>query len=458
MSEGGMSALPNLIDSELEAAVIGTILEVGEPAFREVQSLLNADDFAVERHRVIYRAISKIGADTDPEVNAVAHELIETGKLGSVDGLSGLMDLHARALPFVGLGALAKTLRGKSNARRALTIANKLSKSLEVHGLNGNAANLAADAESLIALTKNVEAHAITTMADVPAVCATETPILYLRDPELPEGAIVALTGDSGSGKSTLASAWIRDAIAAGHPCLILDRENPRSIAADRMDRIGLSDSPLLRWYGGWLGSVPGPESLMVRKWVESCELRPVIVIDSLIAFLEGDENDAAAMRRFMNGLRWLADAGATVVPIHHDGKSETARDYRGSSDIKAAVDQAFHVSNIGAEGKLDRLNLRCFKSRYGFSGSLVYFYASGKFVRDDRDDAPARSAADQLTELLRANPGIRTKQFEDAALKKGLGRNRARDFIADGVLSGVIRREDTGRNQFRHYLAGGLQ
>jgi hypothetical protein len=191
----------------------------------------------------------------------------------------------------------------------------------------------------------------------------------------------------------------------------------------------------------------------MVRKWVESCELRPLIVVDSLIAFLEGDENDAAAMRRFMNGLRWLADTGATVVPIHHDGKSETARDYRGSSDIKAAVDQAFHVSNLGSDGKLDRLSLRCFKSRYGFSGSLMYFYAGGKFVRDDRDDAPARSVADQLAELLRQNPGIKTREFEDAAGKKGLGRNRARDFISNGVLSRVIRREDAGRNQYRHYL-----
>ena len=104
-----------------------------------------------------------------------------------------------------------------------------------------------------------------------------------------------------------------------------------------------------------------------------------MIVIDTLVGFFEGaDENDAAAMRSFRDReLRRLADHGATIILIHHDGKSETARDFRGSSDFKAAVDQAFHVSNIGPDGKLDRLTLRVFKSRFGYSGSLVYFYAA---------------------------------------------------------------------------------
>jgi hypothetical protein len=288
---------------------------------------------------------------------------------------------------------------------------------------------------------------------DLPPVCAAQEEITYVRNPELPEGCIIALTGDSGSGKSSLATAWVRDAIANGRPGLILDRENPRSVVIDRMERLNLSDGPLLRWWGGWLGEVPGPAFAVILEWVQSCATKPLIVIDTLVAFAECDENDAAQMRKFMSVLRRLSDIGATVFVIHHDGKSETARDYRGSSDFKASVDQAFHVSNIGADGKLDRLTLRCFKSRVGFSGLIVYQYAGGKFVRDEHQDAPARSVANQLTDLLRQKPGIRTKEFEDAAGKLGLGRNRARDFLADGVLSGAVRREPGRRNQFRHYL-----
>jgi hypothetical protein len=141
------------------------------------------------------------------------------------------------------------------------------------------------------------------------------------------------------------------------------------------------------------------------------------------------------------------------VIGIHHDGKAETARDFRGSSDFKASFDQAFHVSNIGCDSKLDQLKLRCFKSRYGLTDSLIYHYAAGRLVRDERHDAPARTLADQLTELLRQNPGVGTKEFEDLATKQGLGRNRARDFLSNGSMGKVIRRENAGRNQHRHYL-----
>jgi len=127
------------------------------------------------------------------------------------------------------------------------------------------------------------------------------------------------------------------------------------------------------------------------------------------------------------------------VIVIHHDGKAEKARDFRGSSDFKASFDQAFHVSNMGSDSKLDRIKLRCFKSRYGLTDCLIYLYDEGRIVRDDRRDAPARSVADQLTDLLRQHPGIATKKFGDLAVKLGLGRNQARDFLSNSVLAGTF-------------------
>ena len=155
-------------------------------------------------------------------------------------------------------------------------------------------------------------------------------------------------------------------------------------------------------------------------------------------------------MRSFMNGARHLADLGATVIVIHHDGKADSARDFRGSSDWKASVDQAFHVTNVTSDGKLDRLNLRCYKSRYGFSGSLVYQYAGGRFVRDERADAPARTAADQLTDLLRQNPGLTLTAFEALAIKAGIPRSRTRNFLLGGERSGI--RAESGARRAVHY------
>jgi hypothetical protein len=162
-------------------------------------------------------------------------------------------------------------------------------------------------------------------------------------------------------------------------------------------------------------------------------------------------------VRGFTHQVRRLADLGATVIPIHHDGKAETARDFRGSSDFKASFDQAFHVSNVGPDSRLDRIRLRCFKSRYGLTEPIIYDYAGGKFIRDERRDAPARTVADQLTDLLRQNPGVGTKKFEDLAVKLNLGRNLAREFLSNGVLGATIRFETGSRNQHRHYLKEAL-
>ena len=61
-----------------------------------------------------------------------------------------------------------------------------------------------------------------------------------------------------------------------------------------------------------------------------------VIIFDSLVAFHPGSEQDSKRDWKYMDGFRSLASAGATVIVIHHSGKSEGSKEYRGSSDIKS--------------------------------------------------------------------------------------------------------------------------
>jgi len=291
---------------------------------------------------------------------------------------------------------------------------------------------------------------------NLPGLFEAQAAIQFLIEPELPFGSVVAFTGDSASGKSTLATALARDAIIRDYPVLVLDRDNPPSILRDRGERLGLSDGPLLRvWHGGLSHEVPELSSPIVYQWVASCVPQPLVIVDSVIAFYKGDENSSADMRRFMAGPRRLAHLGACVILIHHDGKSETARYFRGSSDFKAAIDQGFHVANSSADSsrKLDRLHLRCFKSRYGFSGDLWYRYAGGCMVREDRPEVSERTLADQFRALLEQHPAISKKEFEDLATKEGLGRNRARAFLANGVQCQRIDFKQTGRNRQSYTL-----
>ena len=230
------------------------------------------------------------------------------------------------------------------------------------------------------------------------------------------------------------------------------------STVSERLERLDISDGPLLRYAGGWLPSgVPSPAHPSVATWVKSCNPRPLVVVDSLAAFYDGDENSANEMRTFLQILRGLADLRACCLLVHHDGKADTAKDYRGSSDFKAAIDAGFHVSNFGPEGKLGLLKLRCFKSRQGFGGDLFYTYVDGDFIRG-RGGNETLPTSERFTDLLRANPGVGTRDFQRLAMSSGLSRNQAETWLGEAVLAGAARRESrTGRGGgFRYFLEVG--
>ena len=57
----------SLIDAELEALVIGTILRDGESAYGQVD-FLEPDDFGVDIHRTIFRTIGEIAPEVEPTI------------------------------------------------------------------------------------------------------------------------------------------------------------------------------------------------------------------------------------------------------------------------------------------------------------------------------------------------------------------------------------------------------
>jgi hypothetical protein len=238
-------------------------------------------------------------------------------------------------------------------------------------------------------------------------------------------------------------------------PVLILDRENPLAVVAERLERLKWSsDDPRLKFWGGWHEQEPPlPDAPTVREWAAVCDPKPLVIVDSLSAFFgAADQNDASIMRAFLHRCRRLANLGATVVCIHHSGKAETSKDYRGSSDFPGALDLGFHVSNVGTDGRLGRLLVRPFKTRIHISGTLAYDYADGRFSRADWTEA-RQTVAEQLTSILRVNPGITARRFDELAKAAGLGRDCTRSFLHDGILSGAIRRETGPNNAKRHFL-----
>jgi len=306
---------------------------------------------------------------------------------------------------------------------------------------------------------------AIRAISEVPLIGSFEgIKIDWIVEEVLVAGTITALTGDAGCGKSTVATA-LCGSIACGmpfagrethqRPVLIIDKENPLPILADRFRRLRVSDGEHLRVWGGWCpDEPPDVDSPILTAWVASCNPKPVLVIDSLIAFNKGDENDAGEIRKFFSALRRLADAGATIILLHHTGKGETTKDYRGSSDIKASIDVGFHLANFGDLMMLATLRLRAWKARYSVAAEMILRYSNGTFTSDVNDRG--QTVTQQLIQLLKNNPGVRTADFENISGEKGLGRDRARSFLKGGVKAGTVRLDKGQHNTQCHVWIGG--
>ena len=110
------------------------------------------------------------------------------------------------------------------------------------------------------------------------------------------------------------------------------------------------------------------------------------MIWDSLVEFHTGDEQSATATRQFMRQFRHLANLGASVLVLHHMGKADYEKEYRGSSDIKAVVDMAYKlVPGSSITTGLDKLTLSSFKSRFAEPLKLGMQFKRGQgFMRYD--------------------------------------------------------------------------
>jgi hypothetical protein len=450
--------LPSNLDAE--RFVLGSIL-VDDSKFGEVATLEPAD-FELERHVQIFRcmrALQSRGEHIDRIT--VVEELVRRGELGP-DGINYLNSLEDGMPQIPHIDSYARIVKNKSTLRRSIYAARKLADRCVLE-TEDPAEILAGHITEIDVLRAACSSQGtIRRIEDLESIFANRAPVAYHIKPELPEKAVVCLTGDSESGKTTLACAWAREVLTRGHAVLILDRDkNPRDRICERLERLGIrSDGDLLRiWDCEQRGEVPQPNAPIVIDWVKrmvAAGHAPLVIVDSLVSFFEGneDENSAVDMRALFNRCRELTKLGATVIIIHHTNRSGETR---GSSDFKPASDQAFLVSNCDRDrGRLlDVITLNCEKSRYGLSGRIEYRYDAGKMARVE-DRALSKTVTEQLVDLLKDNPGILTQPFVDLANEHGLGRNRGREFLKSGVKNGTIRVHREGRKQHHFWRAAG--
>ena len=427
----------------------------------QVAAMLENADFSLEKHRCIFARMKDLH-ERGEKIDRItlANELSKQRQLESVDGLSYLVSLDQDMPEVPHLDSYVRIVKDKAALRRIILSAQMT--------MNECLLETAAPEEIFNSHLTRIEelrlacrdTGRIQRVEDLESIFANRPPLEYFLRPELPTKAVVCLTGDSESGKTTLACAWAREVLSRGDAVLILDRDkNPRDRICERLERLGVeSDGQFFRvWDCEQMDEPPQPSHPIIVDWVKrmvAAGKKPLVVVDSLVSFFEDDEdeNSAVDMRALFNRCRALTKLGATVIVIHHTNRNGETR---GSSDFRPASDQAFLVSNSDRDGGrlLDLLTLRCEKSRYGLSENIRYRYAAGQMLRLE-EHGLVKTITEQLMALLIANPGILTQPFEAMANDRGLGRNRARDFLRLGVQSGTIRVDRQGRKA-HHFWQG---
>lgn len=294
---------------------------------------------------------------------------------------------------------------------------------------------------------------------DLPNIWKLTSKQNWLVEGLIPENTVVMLSGESGSGKSTVALI-LADAVSKGEPflgmptqkrpVLISDKENGLPVYHERFQRLSIEENPDLMFWGYWCDPEPlGPNSKVIEEFV--IQERPLLIFDSFISFNEGDEQDATATRAYTEYYRKLAGLGATVIIIHHTGKGENTKEYRGSSDIKASLDVGLVL--IAKKPQLRLSTLKPFKVREGGVEPISIALEGNKLVRVDTEYIQASDPDWQkIQAVIAEQPGMNQGQIMKLVPDIAVG--KIRKILIVGESTGLFRVEK-GVNNSSHYYVG---
>lgn len=411
MSAAANSILPASV--EAERAILGAILLDNA----KYQEAIRPDYFSRDSNRRIYAAIAKLlDSGVQADIITLSEELRQQQQLENIGGVAYLAGLTDGVAVRTSILHYVNIVRDKYVSRQIIEKAELLK--LRAYEQTEPVADIIGTAEQDFSrLAEAGSASRIKNFYDIPDIFTLPVqPVEWIVPGIFPLHSLVVLAGQQGLGKSYLAQRLAVSCAIGGSflgrdcqklPVLYLDRENTQAVSRSRLDIMAGGPVPELRVWGGWVEEpVPDIHAAGLQRIAK--ELRPLIVIDSLVRFCgEADENAASEMRIIMGQLRRLVDLGATVLVLHHADKVRGA--YRGSSDIAAAPDMMYSLYLDEGLMTLTTNPNRGGKTRFGPDVTITIQpdFEHGSFEQVDspaqverRDDVAA------LADAIAGNPG----------------------------------------------------
>lgn len=307
-------------------------------------------------------------------------------------------------------------------------------------------------------------------------------PTIPLIENVIGVGGATVISGPGGLGKSNLT---LNMALALGSPgvtkfldltvadqvnSLIIQAENAASDTKDRLK--SMIQHP---GFNGGVNQVFSPTHKMSDIRILGCDFNDdkfiskiidditttnagLLIVDPLISFHKGDENDNSGMRRTLDRLtEVMVETGVAIILVHHVGRVATSSGSsyagRGASAVGDWCHNSFLLKTIGT--KNNTLELSCQKARnfkkpdpiqMQLNSNLVFerVYQQGGFPQVYRQ----RIATDALNSL---QGHAKTQKDLIEEMLKGtpdLNQTKAHEIIREAVHIGSIAEIQNGRKK----------
>lgn len=441
MKDEKLTPLPQNI--EAEHAVLGSIL-IDNRFLNKVANILDTEDFYNESHQIIYAAMLDLKKVNKPiDLLILREQLVRNNQLDQVGDSNYLTYLMEIVPVVINVEHYAHLVKEKSIKRNLSICSMDISNKLNTGIIDANKAK-----ETLRKTLENIPNSPSTNLIQfddsdelIKSDCSS---IQFYIENFIPKSSIILITAAPGLYKTWLAL-YIAKCIATGEACLknnceravvyYFDKENPKSLIVNRLKKVGTNEN--MKIWGTW-NKMDAPNlDGDISAYKELATDGVVMIFDSLIRFHSGDENSSADMSEIMSALRTLSSTGASIIVIHHKGKSESG--YRGSSDILAGVDICYTLSKEG-----QRLKLSC-DTKNRFEQEFTKYLNitdSGEQLKFEVVDSPKNKKDETQIAYVQHvfktinNEGKEATQsniIKELKTLYGLSNNKARELLISG-------------------------
>jgi len=441
---------------EAEQAVLGAILIEGS-VMNKVLDLLLPEDFYKDAHRKIYNAMIDLERSNKPiDLITLFDDLKTKGNLLEEVGESSYLTYLTELVPTTeNVLFYAKLVKEKSKERKICIDAEQISYKLKNGKINID------EARELLGITLE-EIPKLPSEKGLQFVGSNElieddsVSLEWYIEELIPKSALILITAPPGDFKTWLAL-YIGKCIAKGELCLgkvsqkanvyFIDKENPKGLVISRLKKIGTDEN--FQFCGTWSEKEAPNLDKDISAYKELVKEDTVLIFDSLIRFHTGEENSSSDMSKVISSLRSLTCNGASIIIIHHKGKSEHS--YRGSSDILAGVDICYTLIKEG-----EVLKLSC-DTKNRFAQPFTIFLKINE-SEEHFEFEVANSPKKELTEIdlikiqntisditQKGDEPIQWKVVEAAKKEHGLSQSRVMKLLEKG--EGIYWRKVDGKH-----------